>query len=155
MNKASVHAAILGSFDGLTSVLGIILAAALGGAPGHLVLLVALGGAVAATVSMAGGEFLAANDLHLRDKLHSGITMGAATFVGTLLPVLPYVLCGGLLALCLSLALSLVLALAIAETRHRLSPISRGQAYLETGAVLLCAGALVVLLTRLAGGGTL
>jgi|SRR5579884_1742833 len=151
MSKETFRSGVLGSFDGLVSVLGIILAAALAGVPSHLLLLTALGGAVAATVSMAGGEFLADPDTEIKHKVRDGLVMGLATFIGSFLPVLPYLVLGSTSALITSLCLSLALAACIAEARASSVPGGRKQAYRETLTLLIGASALAMFVTRLFG----
>jgi hypothetical protein len=75
--------AVFGSFDGMTSVLGVI--AGLLGRPRHVIIAAAVGLAVASAVGMGAGEYLGDRDRSLR----MAAVMAVATAVGTLLPVVP------------------------------------------------------------------
>lgn len=81
--------AIFGLFDGLTSVIGVIVALLAAGP--HAVIAGALGLAAASSVGMAAGEFLGDGKRNLKI---AGV-MGLATLFGTSLPILPFVFLNG------------------------------------------------------------
>lgn len=90
MNKRSVAEAILGSFDGANTGLGLVLGLVAGVTVSGM-LRVALPVAVAGTMSMALGELEKDND-NGRDEV---IAMGAAWLVMCLLPVLSALVLAG------------------------------------------------------------
>ena len=135
--------AIFGSFDGLTSVLGLVVA--LLGAPLHVMLAGSLGLAVSSAVGMGAGEYLGDSGRSLR---RAGV-MAAATVVGTVLPVAPFLLLGRRSALEVAAVLVVGFGLVVGEVRSRTS--SRRRAYAETFAVLALAAAAAVVASILTG----
>lgn len=83
-----VKPSVLGAFDGVVTVLGILFA--LSAVPGEL-RQSALGLAAAGAVSMGGAQFLADNEAGWCASAAMGLTTGA----GTLVPVAPYFLWRG------------------------------------------------------------
>jgi hypothetical protein len=80
--------AIFGSFDGITSALGVVTGLVIAGThDGSRILAAALGLAVAATVGMGAGEYLSDTNRSLR---RAGV-MGSATLAGSLAPAVPFV----------------------------------------------------------------
>jgi hypothetical protein len=100
-----------GSFDGCTSVLGII--AAVGVTHQHALLLAAVGLAVSSGVGMAGGEWLSDNG----KSRTAAVTIGAATSLGTVLPVIPFLLLSGTVALIVGILTVLAIGAAISVAR--------------------------------------
>lgn len=144
--KPAVKAGILGAADGVTSISGIITA---GGASGthHTALAVtAIGGALAATVSMAGAEMLSED----QTNWSSVGTMGAGTLIGAGLPAIPLLAVGGRVGWLAVALLSIVLAVGVGEVRHRMTTKARGPAIAGTVTVLAL-GAAVGLAVGLAG----
>lgn len=138
--------AILGSFDGATSLVGLLAGALLVHAPPHVVLVEAAALAVAAAVSMAGGTYLAAKGVT------ASLVMGVASLVGSLLPALPVVLLPGPAGVGLAALLMLCLGVGIAEVRCRTTErIGRRLAYCSTFLVLLVASGLAVAVSLLLG----
>lgn len=87
MQAADLKQAIFGSFDGLTSALGVTAGLIAAGVHfGPRILAAALGLAVAATVGMGAGEYL--SDTGRSKRL--AIVMGAATFCGSIAPAVPF-----------------------------------------------------------------
>ncbi len=129
-------AAILGASDGLTSLSGVIA----GGAAAHIAHGIlgrtVLAGALAATVSMAGGEMLA----QTQTDWGSIIAMGLGTLVGAGAPALPLFLGNvamvgwPLFVLLLMAALAVV---AIGLVRARMTHRKPLKSILQTVAVLL------------------
>lgn len=88
MNPADVKEAIFGSFDGLTSALGVITGLIIAGThSGPRILAAALGLAVAATVGMGAGQYLS----DTKRSVRLALVMGAATFAGSVAPALPFI----------------------------------------------------------------
>lgn len=145
-HRALLSPAIFGSFDGATSVVGVLLT--LTGHPGQIVP-TSLGLAVAGGVGMAAGSWLS-------DDTDAGpveaAVIGAATAVGTLLPALPYTVTTGAAAIVASAVILVLLGAAITVVRARdRSPL---RAAAETYGVLtaVCvAVALCALATGAAG----
>lgn len=88
MSRADREQAVFGGFDGLTGCVGVVAALAATGTAASAVLVAAVGLAVAATVSMAAGEYLSDPAASVR----RAAVMGGATLVGSLVPVVPYAL---------------------------------------------------------------
>lgn len=114
MTREDLQQAIFGSFDGLTSALGVITGLIVAGTPtGSRILAGALGLAVAATVGMGAGEYLSDENRNLRLAL----VMAAATLVGSILPALPFALGYGTAQLIASGTLTIAAALTIGHYR--------------------------------------
>lgn len=117
--------ATFGLEDGTSSAMGVILGAGISlGTRGLLVAAVAL--AVSASVSMAGGQWLATGDKH-----QAGV-MGGSTAVGSFLPAMPWLFLSGLPAFALCILVALCLGALIAELR----PGGRASSYAVTFGVL-------------------
>jgi hypothetical protein len=145
-----VKEAVFGGFDGLTSVLGVIAAAYLAGST-HVLVVASLGLAIAAAVSMGGGLFLSETDTSKGKWRRTGI-MTSATFVGCVIPALPFLFLPRIGALLVAGVLVLMSAVLIAQIRVPTHGIAR--AYIQTFAILLLAGGLSIgctLLFNLAG----
>lgn len=114
MTREDLQQAVFGSFDGLTSALGVIAGLIVAGThTGPRILAGALGLAVAATVGMGAGEYLSDESRNLRLAL----VMAAATLVGSILPALPFALGYGTGQLIASGTLTIIAALAIGHFR--------------------------------------
>jgi VIT1/CCC1 family predicted Fe2+/Mn2+ transporter len=136
MTRGDVREAVFGSFDGLTSSMGVIAGAlAAGAATGGRVLGPALGIAVAATIGMGAGRYL--SDEHRSMRL--ALVMAAATLAGSLIPAAPFVTGAGTSQIAVSTALTLAAALVIGRYRG----------YRITLALLVTVGALTVALSAL------
>lgn len=117
--------ATFGLEDGTSSAMGVILGAGISlGTRGLLVAAVAL--AVSASVSMAGGQWLATGD-----KRQATI-MGLSTTVGSFFPAVPWLFLSGLPAFALCILVALFLGALIAELR----PGPRASSYAVTFGVL-------------------
>jgi hypothetical protein len=86
-DRSDRREAIFGSFDGMTSTLGVVAGLLAARATGPKILAGAIGIAVAATVGMAAGQYLSDGTRNLR----RASVMGLATLVGSVLPALPFV----------------------------------------------------------------
>jgi VIT1/CCC1 family predicted Fe2+/Mn2+ transporter len=87
MTKADLTEAVFGTFDGLTSALGVIAGLVVAGThDGRRILAAALGLAVAATIGMGAGEYLSDTG---RSKRLAAV-MALASLTGSLAPALPF-----------------------------------------------------------------
>ena len=93
MNGRLARPAVFGSFDGTSSLLGVIVFLLL--THPKLIFPAALSGAVSSAISMAAGEWLSDSD----NGFGASTVMGAATFTGALLPAVPYAFGTGPLAI--------------------------------------------------------
>lgn len=143
MTPDELSEAIFGTFDGMTSLLGVITGALVSGTE-HVLVVTAAGLAVAATVSMAGGEFLSDAGTAGARRRRAGI-MGLATFIGSFLPVIPYLFLARTPATVASVVVTLLMALGIAQAR--VSKQGVVAAYVQTFAILIVAGALAIVTT--------
>jgi VIT1/CCC1 family predicted Fe2+/Mn2+ transporter len=139
--------AIFGTFDGMTSLLGVIAGALVAGTE-HVLVVTAGGLAVAATVSMAGGQFLSDTGQAGARRRRAAI-MGLATFIGSFLPACPYLFLGRTPATVLSLIVTTLMAMGIAQARVAKQGVAA--AYLQTFAILIVAGGLSVIATLALG----
>jgi VIT1/CCC1 family predicted Fe2+/Mn2+ transporter len=149
-DEEGTRQAIFGSFDGLTSALGVMAAAYLT-STAHVLVAAACGLAIAAAVSMAGGEFLSETSGKEGQVNRAGI-MAVATFVGSFLPAIPFLFQAKPAALIV--AGVLVLAAAVAIAQYRVPSQGMVRAYLQTYGILVVAAGLsigVTLLFNLAG----
>lgn len=143
MGRLDVRDSVFGVFDGTTSVLGVILTVGL--THSHALLLAAVGLAVSSAVGMAGGEWLSDNG----KSRTSAVTIGVATAIGTLLPVLPFIVLSGTAAIVCGLVAILVVGAGIAVVRG-----NTWRNWVQTFAILgLAAGASAIAAIALGGGG--
>ena len=119
-----VSAAILGASDGCVSISGVIA----GGAGAHVahnaLAVTAIGGALAATVSMAGAEMLSED----KTDWSSIVAMGLGTLLGAAIPALPLVALAGAVAwiavACTSVAIGLLVGVVRSRVTRRAPLIS-------------------------------
>ncbi|HME05141.1 MAG TPA: VIT1/CCC1 transporter family protein [Solirubrobacteraceae bacterium] len=78
--------AIFGSFDGMTSTLGVVAGLLATNASAPKILAAAIGIAVAATVGMGAGQYLSDGTRNTRRAL----VMAVATLIGSALPAIPF-----------------------------------------------------------------
>jgi VIT1/CCC1 family predicted Fe2+/Mn2+ transporter len=78
--------AIFGSFDGMTSTLGVVAGLLATRANASHIVAGAIGIAVAATVGMGAGQYLSDDQRNLRKAL----VMALATLIGAILPAIPF-----------------------------------------------------------------
>ena len=133
---------VFGSFDGLVSALGMVLALALTHSPALVTAAVAL--AVASAASMGAGEWLADTGGSLR----RASVMAAATLAGSITPALPFIVGGGPAAFVACGLLTGAWVVVIAEVR----PGAPLPSYAKTAGVLVAATALGLGASILAGG---
>ena len=140
MDKADRAEAVFGAFDGLVSIIGVVFALLVGGATSTIVP-VAAGGAAAATVSMGSGDWLA------NGSPRRAVVMGFSTFVGSLLPALPFMFMQKTPAICTSVVLCTIAGAGIGWMRR-----DGLKGYLVTYAVLTTAVLLTLACVALFGG---
>lgn len=132
--------ACFGSFDGMTSVAGVVFA--LLAKPMSTIVLAAIGLAVASAVGMAAGEWLGDETASLRKAL----VMGLATAVGTLVPIVPFFYSSSKLdALIQAGCLAVVMTSLIG--RVRCGDTSSWKPYLQSYAILAAAVVATVLVS--------
>jgi len=142
MTRDDVSQAIFGSFDGVVSVIGIIVA--LLARPTPIMVEAAIGLAAASAVGMAAGEYLGDDTRNLR----RAAVMGVATVVGTMCPVVPFMLLAKELAIVVAVLLVLGISLTIARVR---ALRTSGRAYVETFGVLVLAAGVTAVVSWLTG----
>lgn len=128
-------AAILGSFDGATSLVGFLAGALAVHANAQAIMVEASALAVAAAVSMASGYWLSGK------PVGSSLIMGLATLLGSLVPAVPVIFLPGFPGVLFAAFLFVVLAAVIAEVRTG-EDVSRLRSYVSTFCVVLVAGSL-------------
>jgi VIT1/CCC1 family predicted Fe2+/Mn2+ transporter len=98
--------AIFGSFDGMTSTLGVVAGLLAAHATPTKILAGAIGIAVAATTGMSAGQYLSDGKRNLRKAM----VMGVATLIGAVLPALPFIFGASLACVLSSVAITIVAA---------------------------------------------
>ena len=86
LDAADLKEAIFGSFDGMTSTLGVVAGLLATHASASKIVAGAIGIAVAATVGMGAGQYLSDG----RRNLRSAVVMALATLVGSVIPAVPF-----------------------------------------------------------------
>ena len=84
---SDLREAIFGSFDGMTSTLGVVAGLLATNATAPKILAAAIGIAVAATVGMGAGQYLSDGVRNTR----KAAVMALATLIGSVLPAIPFV----------------------------------------------------------------
>jgi VIT1/CCC1 family predicted Fe2+/Mn2+ transporter len=142
IDKGVMSQFIFGSFDGVVTVLGVIIGLLATGSPGNIVH-ACIGLAAAAAVSMGGGELLGDNS----SSILKAIAMGAATLFGTLIPVIPFIFLPKLAACFGTAILTVGVGFLIGHFRDK------GKAgYVQTFILLGAAVAITVAVTLLIPG---
>lgn len=113
--KPQTSAGVLGSADGVTSIAGVIAGGAAAGVSHEALAITAVGGALAATVSMAGAEMLSQD----ATDWPSIMAMGAGTLLGSALPAVPLFVLTRLVAWVAVVAVALVIGLLVGFVRHK------------------------------------
>jgi VIT1/CCC1 family predicted Fe2+/Mn2+ transporter len=98
--------AIFGSFDGMTSTLGVVAGLLAAHATPTKILAAAIGIAVAATTGMSAGQYLSDGKRNLRKAM----VMGVATLIGSVLPALPFIFGASLACILSSIAITITAA---------------------------------------------
>ena len=86
LTATDLKAAIFGSFDGMTSTLGVVAGLLATHASASKIVAAAIGIAVAATVGMGAGQYLSDGERNLRNA----IVMAVATLLGSVVPAVPF-----------------------------------------------------------------
>jgi len=142
VTRDDVAQAIFGSFDGVVSVIGVMVA--LLARPTPIIVEAAVGLAAASAVGMAAGEYLGDASRNFR----RAAVMGVATVVGTMCPVVPFMVLAKDAAIIVAVVLVVVISLAIAHARVQ---VAAGRAYAETFGVLFVAAGVTALVSWLTG----
>lgn len=98
--------AIFGSFDGMTSTLGVVAGLLATHASASKIVAAAIGIAVAATIGMGAGQYLSDGARNLRNAL----VMAAATLVGSVVPAVPFLFGDSRACIAASIAVTAVAA---------------------------------------------
>ena len=123
--------AVFGLFDGATSALGLVISLAIASNV-HTLTIAVVALSIAAGIGMAFGEWLSDS----KSSISLAVIMGIATFVGTILPAIPFFVLGSTtLAFVLCGLTTLCIGSIIAELR----PGDRKSSYLKTFSVLTIA----------------
>lgn len=129
--------AVFGGFDGCASLLGVIVY--LVATHPSLIFPAALSGAIGSAISMGGGEWLSDSD----SGFSASSVMAGATFLGALLPALPFAVASGPAAIAESAVICLLIGFTVACLRPNRG---LGMALTETFGILLAVlGAVLVL----------
>lgn len=145
VDSADLSEAIFGSYDGLISVIGVIVG--LLSSSRHTILAGAIGLAVASAVSMGAGEYLGDEGRNYR---RAGI-MAAATLIGTLVPIIPFLLFAKTTAIVGAAILALILAGWISWVRSKSEPTLRS--WIETYSILAISITITFAVTVVTGVG--
>ncbi len=105
--------AIFGSFDGMTSTLGVVAGLLATHATAPKILSAAIGIAVAATVGMGAGQYLSDGERNLRKAL----VMAVATLIGAVLPAIPFIFGDSQACVLASIAITIAAAAVIGHYR--------------------------------------
>ena len=130
---ADLKEAIFGSFDGMTSTLGVVAGLLATHASASKIVAASIGIAVAATVGMGAGRYLSDGERNLRNAT----VMALATLVGSVIPAVPFLFGDSRACIAASIA---VTALAAAVIGHY-----RG--YLITYSILIVVSVVTVALS--------
>jgi VIT1/CCC1 family predicted Fe2+/Mn2+ transporter len=130
LSSSDAREAIFGSFDGMTSTLGVVAGLLATKATASHILAGAIGIAVAATIGMGAGQYLSDDQRNIR----KAVVMAVATLVGSVLPALPFVFGASLPCILASVAITLIASAVIGHYRG----------YVVTYAILLAVSAITV-----------
>ena len=144
LNREVMKPSIFGMFDGLTSLLGVLIP--LINSNPVLIFRTCIGLAVSSALSMGLGEYLSSDKtIPKKNRVNNSAYMGLFTAIGCLAPVLPYLFTSGISALVLSLIIYLVLTVVVAVMKS--SDLGWRSAIVQTFAISVIAVVCVVLLT--------
>ena len=130
IGRADAREAIFGSFDGMTSTLGVVAGLLATRATAPHIVAGAIGIAVAATIGMGAGQYLSDEKRSVR----KAVVMAVATLTGSVLPALPFIFGSSLASVLASAAITLLAAAVIGHYRG----------YAVTYAILLAVSVLTV-----------
>lgn len=164
---------ILGTIDGLLAVLGIIIGASASTADAGIIVKAALGGGIALALTNGIGSYLAESAVEygriasverailqgLKDTrieaqakrriVIGSIVHGGASLIGSLIPVLSFLLLPAEISLIVSILLSLVTLVILGFYSGKIS----GQSYLKSILRMVSLGLIIVIVTGLLGIG--
>ena len=156
---------ILGTIDGILAVLGIIIGLSTATKDGGIIVKAALGGGIALCMTNGIGSYLAETAVEYgrissveratlqdlsdtkiekmakRSVIVDSILHGGSSFVGSLIPMLPFLISFDGLSLYISIGLSLLALTALGLFSGRIS----GQGYIKSVLRMVLLGALVVI----------
>ena len=135
MRRDLTRPAVFGSFDGTASLLGVVIYLLF--SHPALIFPAAVSGAASSAVSMGGGEWLSDSD----NGFAASLVMAAATFVGAILPAVPFAFGTGPAAAAESAVLCAGICLTVAGLRE---DRGYGLALLETFGILAAVIAITV-----------
>lgn len=130
VSPSDAKEAIFGSFDGMTSTLGVVAGLLATKSSASHIVAGAIGIAVAATIGMGAGQYLSDGDRNLRKT----IVMSVATLVGSVLPAVPFFFGASLACVLASIGITLGAAAVIGHYRG----------YLVTYAIMITVSLLTV-----------
>ena len=130
LGPSDAKEAIFGSFDGMTSTLGVVAGLLATKSSASHIVAGAIGIAVAATIGMGAGQYLSDEDRNLR----KATVMAVATLVGSVLPAVPFLFGTSLACVLASIGITLAAAAVIGHYRG----------YIVTYAILIAVSLLTV-----------
>jgi VIT1/CCC1 family predicted Fe2+/Mn2+ transporter len=144
LDRELLRPSIFGMFDGLTSLLGVVIPLL---RHDHiLIFITCFGLAVSSAISMGLGEYLSSDkDTSRGLRIKSSLYMAVFTGVGCFLPVVPYAFTSGSLAIAISIGIYLVLTLGVAGMKSK--ELGWKDSLAQTFLVSLAAIAIVVVAT--------
>jgi VIT1/CCC1 family predicted Fe2+/Mn2+ transporter len=146
IEKELLKPSIFGMFDGLTTLLGVLIP--LLSYEHLLVFFTSVGLSVSSAISMGLGDFLSSDkDSPKKLRIESALYMGIFTGLGCILPVIPFAFVGGTVALVISIMIYLSLTLLVAYLKS--ADMGWKDSLVQTFAVSLIAVALVIAVTLL------
>lgn len=113
LGRSEAREAIFGSFDGLTSTLGVVAGLLATGSTAPHIVAGAIGIAVAATVGMGAGQYLSDDQRNVR----KAVVMAVATLAGSVLPALPFIFGASVPCVLASVAITLLASAVIGHYR--------------------------------------
>ncbi len=129
-DPSDTREAIFGSFDGMTSTLGVVAGLLATKSNASHIVAGAIGIAVAATIGMGAGQYLSDGQRNLRKAM----VMAVATLIGSVLPALPFFFGASTACVVASIGITLLAAAIIGHYRG----------YLVTYTILVVVSALTV-----------
>lgn len=146
LDRESLKSSIFGMFDGLTSLLGVLIP--LLSFTHLLVFTTCIGLAVSSAISMGLGEYLSYDkSIPKKTRVNTSFYMGLFTAIGCFLPVVPFLFTGGLTALLLFILIYFLMTLVVSFMKSK--DLGWKNALIQTFAVSLIAVVLVVCATLL------
>lgn len=144
IDKEILKPSIFGMFDGLTSLLGVLIPLL---AFTHiLVFITCIGLAVSSAISMGLGEYLSSDkSIPKRSRIRAASFMAVFTAIGCFVPVIPFAFVGGSLALWSAIAIYIGMTFVVAFMKKE--ELGWKTALIQTFVVSALAVALVICAT--------